>query len=253
MPDTQILRAAVAEQASEYTLPDAASFTLKAVNADFDGSVAGSAYLPAVEIVSDSGHVIARAVDPGVSVGAGDSAEASFFPGVKHAASAAAGTAFPFGRAARIFSVQSIPSGSFPDTPISFDVASGTSGLVSFDPAEPTKLTYTALGLYIVYGSVFLPDGAYSHRVDTQSKDAGGAILDQYALGGQTIANYRTGAIAAAGGLLRSIKAIYTRDGSPPFYSQLAVFQNSGAPLDAAQAELFVHFVSPESSVQLFP
>src|SRR5881396_4092540 len=80
MPDTQIYRGAKVGVPSTYTLPEAVEFILKCVNADFDGAGAGGTYLPCVTILSDSGHVIARAVDQGVSVGAGGDAEVSWFP-----------------------------------------------------------------------------------------------------------------------------------------------------------------------------
>lgn len=56
-------------------------FRLKAVNAAFDGTGAASSWMPAVVLISDSNHIIARAVSPGASVAAGASAEVSFFPG----------------------------------------------------------------------------------------------------------------------------------------------------------------------------
>jgi hypothetical protein len=87
--DSQIVNSEVEAAPAVYTLPAAIEFVLKAVSADFDGSVAGS-FLPAVVITSDSGHVIARACDPANPVSAGGSAEASFFPGVKTAGAGAA-------------------------------------------------------------------------------------------------------------------------------------------------------------------
>lgn len=90
MADTQIWAPDVAAGESVYEVRGGVEFTLKAVNADFDGSGAAAVYLPCVLIVSDSGHVIARACDQAVTVGAGDDAEVSWFPGVKHSAAAVA-------------------------------------------------------------------------------------------------------------------------------------------------------------------
>lgn len=90
--DTQIVNSQSSAAPSDYVLPASVEFVLKAVNADFDGSAA-TAFLPAVEIVSDSGHVIAECVDPASSVAAGGFANASFFPGVKHAPAASTPTA----------------------------------------------------------------------------------------------------------------------------------------------------------------
>jgi hypothetical protein len=90
MADVQISVPQVAAAPSTYEVAASAEFILKCVNADFDGSGSAGSWLPCVTIKSDSGHVVARAVDPGVSVAAGGSAEVSWFPGVKHAAAASA-------------------------------------------------------------------------------------------------------------------------------------------------------------------
>lgn len=93
LTDDQIVSSAVFAGNSDYVLPGGAEFTLKAVNASFTDNGAASDWLPAVVLISDSQHVIARALDQGVKVTAGQSAEVSFFPGVKHAATASTGTA----------------------------------------------------------------------------------------------------------------------------------------------------------------
>ena len=84
MADTQIFRGAVSDVPGVYVLPDSVEFLLKAVNADFADNGAGADWLPCVTIVSDSGHIIARACDQAVKVTAGDDAEVSWFPHVKH-------------------------------------------------------------------------------------------------------------------------------------------------------------------------
>lgn len=89
--DAQILAAGTAAAPLDYTVPNAAEFELLVVAGNFDGSGAASPFLPAVVIESD-GHVpIARAITDS-AVAAGGSAEVSFFPGVKHAASGATST-----------------------------------------------------------------------------------------------------------------------------------------------------------------
>jgi hypothetical protein len=65
---------------------------LKAVYAEFDGSGAAGSFLPCVTLISDSGDVIGRAVDPSSPVAAGGSADVTFFPGVKGAGAAASST-----------------------------------------------------------------------------------------------------------------------------------------------------------------
>ncbi len=89
MADVQILRAPSSAVPSNYTLPDAAELRLKAVYAEFDGSGAAGNWLPCVTILSDSGDVIARAVDQGVVVTAGADADVAWFPGVKRSGAAA--------------------------------------------------------------------------------------------------------------------------------------------------------------------
>jgi hypothetical protein len=83
MADVQIFEPKNVPVPSSYQVKDAEEIELKAVNADFDGSGAGGAWLPCVTIVSDAGEVIARAVDQSVSVAAGGSAEVSWFPRVR--------------------------------------------------------------------------------------------------------------------------------------------------------------------------
>ena len=64
-----------------YTVPGGQAIQPLAVNATIDGSGAGGAFEPTLEIVSDSGHIVARC--PAPQVAAGGSAEVSWFPGVK--------------------------------------------------------------------------------------------------------------------------------------------------------------------------
>lgn len=91
MADAQIFLPASANAPKTYVVPDAAEFLLKAVNADMDGSGAGSDWLPCVTILSDAGEVIARAVDQDVKVLAGGSAEVSWFPHLRRKGAVAAG------------------------------------------------------------------------------------------------------------------------------------------------------------------
>lgn len=90
MPGQQQIFAGSIEAApKDYTVAANVELTLRAVNANFTDNGAGEDWLPAVVLISDSGHIIARAVDQGVTVTAGGDAEVSWFPGVKHAAGAA--------------------------------------------------------------------------------------------------------------------------------------------------------------------
>lgn len=86
--DVQLAALATESAPLDYVVPSSAVVRLKSVHALFDGSGAAGAWLPAIELISDSGHTIALASDQGVSVAAGGSADVSWFPGVKHAQTA---------------------------------------------------------------------------------------------------------------------------------------------------------------------
>src|SRR5689334_15295890 len=79
----QIFRGATVDAPNNYDVDANVELTLKAVNANFTDNGATGDWLPAVVLISDSGHVIARALLPDVKVTAGDDAEVSWFPGVK--------------------------------------------------------------------------------------------------------------------------------------------------------------------------
>lgn len=82
MPEQQqILRLAVSDAPADYPVASNVELILKQVNAAIDGSGAASAYLPAVVLLSDSGHVIGRYVNRGEPIAAGASAEVTWFPG----------------------------------------------------------------------------------------------------------------------------------------------------------------------------
>src|SRR5438128_1549498 len=109
--DRQILGSGTKAAPLDYTLPPSVALRLKAVEALFTDNGAAVDWLPAVVILSDSGNVIARAVDQSVKVTAGDDAEVSWFPGVKHAGGASTVTvAQPFVSQART-TLQTITSG----------------------------------------------------------------------------------------------------------------------------------------------
>lgn len=148
MADVQILRAPSATVPSNYTLPDAAELRLKAVYAELDGSGAASDFLPCVTILSDSGDVIGRAVDQGVKVTAGGSADVTWFPRVR-AKGAAVSTA-P--------SCKLLGSGN-----------GDTTLTITLTAAVPAKGT-----LQVVFAQVSIPDGADGGSQPTGASDSGG-------------------------------------------------------------------------------
>jgi hypothetical protein len=64
-----------------YTVPPSFSFTLMGVRASFDGGGAAGAFLPCVQLVSDSGQIMAQTI--GSAVAAGGSADVTFAPFLK--------------------------------------------------------------------------------------------------------------------------------------------------------------------------
>src|SRR5207253_5547188 len=100
-------------------------------------------------ILSDSGHVIARAVDQGVKVTSGGNAEVSWFPWLKHRAAAAA----PSGP-----SCQLLGSGN-----------GDTTLTITLTKAVPAKGT-----LHVVFGQVSIPDGVDGGSQPTGVVDSGG-------------------------------------------------------------------------------
>ena len=85
----------------DYSIPQAQQIRLLSVTASFTDNGAAGDWLPAVVILDNNGNALCRAVDQGVKVTAGSDAEVSWFPGVKHAAAAAASTSAVFARAIR--------------------------------------------------------------------------------------------------------------------------------------------------------
>lgn len=87
--DVQIADTSSGDAPHDYTVPSSADFILKAAYGVFDGTLASGNFLPTLEIVSDSGHTIARSV--GQQVTAGGSAEVSWVPFAPPASSGGGG------------------------------------------------------------------------------------------------------------------------------------------------------------------
>ena len=80
MPDVPIINRATVTAPKDYTLPQSQEILLKAVRAEFDGTSAASAFLPALQLVSNNGDVMWTAVLPSTTVAAGGSASVNWFP-----------------------------------------------------------------------------------------------------------------------------------------------------------------------------
>jgi len=92
--DVQILGTGSKAAPLDYVLPSGSELVLKAVRADFNGAGAASAFLPALEIISDAGHSVG-VYPTDVAVAAGGSASVSFAPFLRNAAAAATSTSLP--------------------------------------------------------------------------------------------------------------------------------------------------------------
>ena len=79
MADLQILATGVEAAPSDVVIPDSAEIQPKSVRATFNGSGAGSAFLPTLVLVSDAGHEAWR-IPTAVPVEAGGSAEVTWAP-----------------------------------------------------------------------------------------------------------------------------------------------------------------------------
>jgi len=96
MADVQILATGVSAAPLDYDVPAANAITPKACFAHYDGSGSAGAYLPALEIISDSGHTVTIAV-PSSSVAAGGTADVSWFPWRRGVTVQQGGNAGPLG------------------------------------------------------------------------------------------------------------------------------------------------------------
>jgi hypothetical protein len=96
MPDTQIHPLGVEPAPADYPIPDTAELLLKSVRATFDGSGAAGPFVPLLRIISDAGSITDE-IPQDVTVAAGASADATWFPHVAAVAqSAPSGTALPW-------------------------------------------------------------------------------------------------------------------------------------------------------------
>lgn len=81
MPDIAIVNSNVSVEPKDYTLTGNQELLLKSVRASIDGSGAGSAFLPTLQLLAPDGTVMFEAVTS-ATVAAGGSADVSWFPRV---------------------------------------------------------------------------------------------------------------------------------------------------------------------------
>lgn len=141
----------------DYVVPGSAIVRVKSVRALFTDNGAGGDWLPAVELISDSGHIIATASDQGSKVTAGGDAAGSFFPGVKHAAAAASTTQSWL----RVVCDTATPAGAIPidngTVPTIGDF--NTNDSARFVQTDASHWTMTR-GVYTISGEVIASGGA---------------------------------------------------------------------------------------------
>lgn len=141
--DVQIADTSSGDAPHDYTVPSSADFILKAAYGVFDGTLASGNFLPTLEIVSDSGHTVARSV--GQQVTAGDSAEVSWFPFAPPASSGGGG-----GTSIALEITEGDSANVAVDASYIFNVGPHTGGSDLLDYSTPTFPSVLAAGWYQV-------------------------------------------------------------------------------------------------------
>src|SRR6266850_7264897 len=80
MADSALIASGSGSTPLSYLVPGATAIRIKQIHVQYVDNGAAGDWLPAVQIVSDSKHVMGTAADQGVKVTAGSDADVSFFP-----------------------------------------------------------------------------------------------------------------------------------------------------------------------------
>jgi hypothetical protein len=176
VPDLPIVIPDTAAVPKDYTLSGTQELALKTVRALIDGSGAGSAFLPTLQLLDPNGHVMWEGATSS-TVAAGASADVSWFPGLGATGSSTPGTshgatAFVWG----VFGAQTIPTGGAGanitwahfqtnDTTIfGTDTAAGASPPFHNTTGD-SYLYFTGTGSYVSAAGVQLAAGAYAQSM----------------------------------------------------------------------------------------
>ncbi len=149
MADTALLAAGGADAPLSYLVPGATAIRIKQIHVSYVDNGAGGDWLPAVRIISDSKHRMGTAADQAVKVTAGNDADVSFFPGVKHAAAAAA----TVGSWLHVVAGTSTPSGTI-------SLQNGTAmPIADFNTNDAARFVQTAATTWTMTNGVYLMVG----------------------------------------------------------------------------------------------
>jgi len=156
MADDAIVNSTVSSVPKDYTLSGTQQLLLKAVRASYDGSGAGSAWKPALQMVAPNGTVMWTATQTS-TIAAGVSANVSWFPGL--GGIGGAGVQALIGARIQATSTQSVADSTNTDL-VYQQVLFDTGGMANLG-SDARILTVQTAGLYLVVcQTVWAPNGA---------------------------------------------------------------------------------------------
>jgi hypothetical protein len=234
VPDKQIHPIGTENAPADYVIPDSAELLLKSVHAHFDGTGAAGPFVPLVRIISDARSTTDE-IPQDVTIAAGASADATWFPHVGAAATSTppassvvmpyasvsvAGYMWPVGDTFVVFGFGSV----FTTDPTVFHDNTGTD--------LSTPILILKAGIYIAWGGI----GPWDPAWGTQALLAGlGPDLGSWAGMGSTADNYGIvtaplgGVTGASPALVTFTQAIFPTDPPGGGLVRMEVNQNSGA------------------------
>lgn len=157
MASEPVRSTAVVAAPKDYSVAANQQIRLLSVTANFTDNGAAGDWLPAVVIEDNNGNALVRALDQGVKVTAGSSAEVSWFPGVKHS-SGASSSGLIACTSAWDTSAGTIPAGTHLRGLTSLAVNSV--GAFSIDAAPPASIIFNVAGVYLIHGVLALSSRA---------------------------------------------------------------------------------------------
>lgn len=142
MADTQYKPLGTESTPADWVVPGALDLLLKSIYAEYDGTSAGSSYVPTVELLDDAGRTVG-AWPYSSSVAAGASADVTWFPGVVAAAATATVTPVASGNTT---TVQTVAAGG--NLTIAWDTVNTVGTGWSWTSGDPTKVYYAGSGTF---------------------------------------------------------------------------------------------------------